>query len=310
MNGLALVFPGQGSQTLGMGRRLYQEFPAAREVFEEASEAAGLDLKKLCFEGPADKLELTEFTQPCLLAASLAAHRVLDKETGLRPMVAAGHSLGEWSALAAAGALKLADAAAAVHERGKWMDRAVPAGLGAMAAVMKLPREQIEQACRSAARGEVAAPANDNAPDQVVISGHAGAVARALEMIKQMGGRTRMLKVSGPFHTLLMKPAADRMDELLAGIHCSGFSFPVIANVDARAYPGPDRIRRGLVAQMTSPVRWRESVEEMAGRGAELFIEVGPGRVLAGLIQRILPGARVFSMSEPEDLNEIKAAIS
>lgn len=310
MNGLALVFPGQGSQAVGMGRSLCQEFPAARAVFEEASEAAGLDLKKLCFEGPADKLELTEFTQPCLLAASLAAHRVLDKETGLRPMVAAGHSLGEWSALAAAGALKLADAAAAVHERGKWMERAVPAGMGAMAAVMKLPREQIEQACRSAAQGEVAAPANDNAPDQVVISGHAGAVARALELIKQMGGRTRMLKVSGPFHTLLMKPAADKMDEFLAGINCSGFLFPVVANVDARAYPGPDQIRGRLVAQMTSPVRWRESVEEMARRGVELFIEVGPGKALAGLIQRILPGARVFSMSEPEDLNEIKAAIS
>ena len=306
---VALVFPGQGSQAVGMGQALHREFPAARRVFAEASEAAGFDLASLCFEGPAEKLDLTEFTQPAVLTVSLAAFAALREEIGLDPAMAAGHSLGEYSALAASGAISLADAVRAVRARAQWMQQAVPAGEGAMAAVMKVPRPEIEQICREAAGDGQVSPANDNAPGQVVISGHARAVDRALELVKEKGGRSRKLKVSGPFHTSLMAPAAEKMDGLLRDLDFGDLAFPVFANVDAKPYPGADGVRERLVRQIVSPVRWQQTVENMAA-GADLFIEAGPGSILAGLIGRCLPGARVLPCSEPGHLAAIREGLA
>lgn len=311
MSGLALVFPGQGSQAVGMGAALHRDFDPARLAFEEASEAVGFDLASLCFEGPGEKLNQTRYTQPCLLAASVAAYRAMAAEIELTPVVAAGHSLGEYSALVAAGALSLSDAAKAVHLRGTWMDQAVPEGLGGMAAVLGAEREAIEQACREASTGdEAVAPANDNAPGQIVISGHAAAIERAIEIIKSRGGKARKLKVSGPFHTELMAPAAEKMAGLLESVSFLEPDFPVIANVDAKPYPGPDRAPERLVSQITTAVRWRESVIEMDRMGADVYIETGPGTVLTGLIKRTLSDARVLPMNQPGDMAGIKAELS
>lgn len=293
-----------------MGKALCQEFALARETFEQASDAVKLDLAKTCFDDPQGRLELTEFTQPCVLVTSVAAWRVLHRETGIAPALAAGHSLGEYSALVAAGALSLAAAAGAVRMRGKWMQEAVPPGLGAMAAVLGLDREVIEDACKQAAQGEVVVPANDNAPGQIVISGHADAVDRALAIIKEKGGKARKLKVSGPFHTELMDPAASKMAELLSQIAFQKTAFPVIANVDAAPYPGPEAAPDRLVRQMTKAVRWRETVEAMDQQGIRLYIEAGPGTVLAGLIKRIAPSALTFPMLEPAHLDKIAEAIT
>ena len=308
MSGFALVFPGQGAQFAGMGKALYREFGRAREIFEEASDATHLDLAALCFEDHADQLALTEFTQPCVLTASLAAWRVLCQETGLKPGIAAGHSLGEYSALAAAGVLTVGDAAQAVRLRGKWMQEAVPAGMGGMAAVMSTPREVIEQACREAAQGQVVAPANDNAPDQIVISGHTEAVDRAIAALKAKGSRAKKLKVSGPFHTELMAPAAGQMARLLSGLSFSPLAFPVIANVDAEPYPGPEAVADRLVRQITQPVKWRETVEAMDRRGIRIYLEAGPGNVLAGLIKRTAPSAVILPLLEPQDIPAIAKA--
>jgi [acyl-carrier-protein] S-malonyltransferase len=309
MSDLALVFPGQGSQFVGMGQALYREFSSARETFEEASEAVSLDLAKLCFEGPKDTLGLTEYTQPCVLTASMAAYNVLKAETGLSPLVAAGHSLGEYTALTAAGAISLADAVQAVRERARLMEQAVPAGEGAMAAVMKVTRDEIEKACRESCEDGIVVPANDNAPEQVVISGHAACVDRAVETLKSRGGRTRKLKVSGPFHTGLMGPAAQQMEEVLERIDFKSLSFPVLANCNARPYPEDNGARKNLCSQIVSPVLWRQTVEEMDRQGARAYLEVGPGKVLAGLVSRCLPDAKVMGFMEPGDLAEIKSRI-
>ena len=306
----ALVFPGQGSQTVGMGQALAREFAAAREAFAEASAAAGFDLAALCFDGPTEKLALTEFTQPCVLTASVAAFRVLQSETGIAPAMAAGHSLGEYSALVAASALPLAAAALAVRRRGQWMQEAVPAGLGAMAAVMGLDPGRLSDLCREAAQGQVVVPANDNAPGQVVISGHAEAVDRVMALCKVQGGKCRKLNVSGPFHTPLMEPAAVKMEALLAGLTFSSPAFPVFANCDAELHGGTAEIGPRLRRQIVNPVRWRETVQRMADSGVELFIEVGPGTVLAGLITRTVPGARVLPMNDPKHVDEIAKALA
>ncbi len=306
MNDLALVFPGQGSQFVGMGQSLYRDFARARETFDEASEAVNLDLCKLCFEGPQDTLSLTEYTQPCVLTASLAAWRVIEAETGVVPRLAAGHSLGEYTALVAAGVMPLGQAARAVQERARLMEKAVPAGTGAMAAVMALSREQIDEVCKESCGAGIVVPANDNAPDQVVISGHAGAVDRATEELKSRGGRVRKLKVSGPFHTELMEPAAREMESLLAKMEFAKPAFPVLANLDARPYPGGNGVVRNLSRQIVSPVLWRQTVERMDRQGARVYLEAGPGKVLAGLISRCVPGAEVLGFVESERLNEIK----
>lgn len=306
----ALVFPGQGSQSVGMGEALAREFDAARETFAEASEAAGFDLAALCFSGPADQLALTANTQPCVLTASIAAWRVMASVTGIAPATAAGHSLGEYSALVAAGALPLAAAVTAVRKRGEWMQEAVPAGQGAMAAVMGLDPGRLSDLCREAAQTQVVVPANDNAPGQIVISGHAEAVDRAMALAKTVGGKCRKLNVSGPFHTPLMEPAAVKMESLLAGIDWRPPSFPVRANIDTEPHRGPGETVARLRAQIVGPVRWRETVQAMAEDGVELFIEVGPGTVLAGLITRTVPEARVLPMSEPKHLDPIAKALA
>jgi [acyl-carrier-protein] S-malonyltransferase len=310
MSEFGLVFPGQGAHFEGMGKALYNEFGLARETYEEASEVTKLDLANICFENHDNLLERTEYAQPCILTTSLAAWRVLQDETGIRPSWCAGHSLGEYTALAAAGALSVADAAMAVRMRGKWMEEEAPDGAGGMAAVLKTSLEAIEAACKEAARDQVVVPANDNSPDQVVISGHAEALDRAIAVIKKNGGRARKLKVSGPFHTELMAPAAERMEELIFGLKISGFSFPVIANVDAKAYPGPEAVPDRLTRQMTRAVRWRETVCEMERQGVRLYVETGPGQVLSGLIKKTAPRSVVLSMLEPGHVGEIERVVS
>jgi [acyl-carrier-protein] S-malonyltransferase len=309
MSSIALVFPGQGAQAKGMGAELYREFAPARETFQEASAAISLDLSRLCFEDPDHRLDLTAFTQPAILTASLAAWRVLAAETGLTPLAAAGHSLGEYTALVAAGALPLADAVRAVHARGRAMQEAVPVGAGAMAAVLGLAPEAVAAVCAEAGQGEVVAAANDNAPGQIVISGHAAAVERALALVKARGGKGRKLKVSGPFHSPLMRPAAEAMAPILRGLPFRALAFPVIANFNAQAYESADRVAEGLLAQITAPVRWRESVEALDRMGTAAYIECGPGTVLAGLIQRVREDARVLPLSAPGHLAAIKEAL-
>ncbi len=307
----AMVFPGQGSQLPGMGLEMCQEFKSARETFEQASEAAGFDVASMCFNGPAEELGLTSNTQPCILAASMAAYNVLREVLDIRPLVAAGHSSGEYAALCAAGSISFADAIKCLHMRGRWMEEAVPDGVGGMAAVMGLGRDEVEKACHMASTpAEKVWPANDNAPGQVVISGHLPALDRAVSMVKEQKGKARRLKVSGPFHTRLMQPAAEKMAALLQDTRFCDPAFPVISNVDAEPYPGPGAAAALLVQQVTNAVKWRQSIEQMDRMGANIYIEAGPGKVLAGLIKRISPGARVLSMMEPENLKEIEEAIS
>jgi len=310
MTAFAFVFPGQGSQAPGMGKEFFENFALARQVFEEAGDALRLDLKKLCFAGSEDELQLTANTQPAVLTCSAAAWKVLHAETGLHPVVAAGHSLGEYTALLAAGALDLGSAVAAVRQRGQFMQDAVPAGEGAMAAIMGLDAETVAVVCEEAAQGEVLRPANFNAPDQIAISGAAAAVARASALAKERGAkRVIPLKVSAPFHCELMLPAAERMADVLQGIAWQKLSCPVISNLEAKPYPGPEAAPELLRKQITSPVRWVESVQAMAEMTAEIFLEIGPGKVLTGLIRRIRPEARTLNLSAPKDLKAVQEAL-
>jgi [acyl-carrier-protein] S-malonyltransferase len=299
---LALVFPGQGSQEVGMGRALAGAFPESRAVFEEADAALGFPLSRLCFEGPEGDLQLTANTQPAILAASIAALRPLEAR-GVRPAFVAGHSLGEYSALVAAGVLTVADALRTVRRRGELMQEAVPVGLGAMAAVLGLDLPAIEEACREAARGEVVSPANLNSPGQVVIAGHAAAVDRAAELCRARGARRAVrLPVSAPFHCALMKPAQEGLAPVLAALALRDPAVPVVSNVDARVVRTADACRDGLVRQVSGAVRWQESVELLAREGVDTFVEVGPGTVLSGLVRKIARGARVLSVESPESL--------
>ena len=300
---IAFVFPGQGSQSAGMGKDLADNFSVAKQAFAEANDAVGFDLAKLCFEGPEDDLKLTANTQPAILAVSVAALRVLQAETGLRPAFAAGHSLGEYSALVCSGALSFADALRTVRQRGSFMQEAVPVGTGAMAAMLGIERGELEAICADAAQGEVVSPANFNSPGQIVIAGHAGAVARAIELAKERGFRKAMpLPVSAPFHCALMKPAAERLSGVLAGIAINDPTVPVISNVEATANREGSRIRALLVEQVCAPVRWEESVQAMAGLGVTRFIEIGPGKVLSGLVKRIVKDVDVASFESSAQL--------
>ncbi|MGC8469803.1 MAG: ACP S-malonyltransferase [Acetobacteraceae bacterium] len=308
---IAFLFPGQGSQTVGMGRDLAAAFPAAREVFEEVDEVLKRRLSRLMFEGPAEELTLTENAQPALMAVSLAALRVLESEGGflLRDRVAlvAGHSLGEYSALAAAGAFPVATAADLLRVRGAAMARAVPAGEGAMAALLGVELDQAREICAAAAEGEVVAPANDNGGGQVVISGHRTAVERAIAQAKAAGvKRAMLLPVSAPFHCALMAPAAAAMAEALARAPIAVPLVPVVANVTAAKAVAPEQIRALLVEQVTGLVRWRESLLAMAAMGVDRFLELGAGKVLAGLVKRVLPDAAALSAGSPA---EIEAAL-
>ena len=303
----ALLFPGQGSQRVGMGRDLAHELEAARRVFDEADEALGAPISRICFEGPEDELTRTENTQPAILTCSIAVLRALEAERGLRFDVAAGHSLGEWSALVAVGALELADAVRLVRLRGRAMQEAVPEGQGAMAAIMGLDPGQVEALCADARQaGEVLSPANFNGANQIVISGHAAAVDRAVAAAKSAGAqRAVRLQVSAPFHCALMQPAADRLAEALAGVKIGPLRAPVVANVDARPNQDAGRVVDLLVAQVTAPVRWEESVQRLAADGVTRGIEVGAGSVLRGLVKRIAKQIPVTSVGEP---HEVKGA--
>jgi [acyl-carrier-protein] S-malonyltransferase len=282
-----------------MGKDLADNFSQARQVFEEASDALGLDLARLCFEGPEEDLRLTANTQPAILTASVAALRVVEQEYGVAPAYAAGHSLGEYSALVCAGALSLADAVRTVRQRGLFMQEAVPVGVGTMAAIMGLDHEVLEEICRQAAEGEVVAPANFNSPGQVVIAGHVGAIDRAIVLARERGAKRALpLPVSAPFHCSLMMPAAERLARTLAELPVTPLGLPVVSNVEAAPNSDPLRLKELLVRQVSAPVRWDESVANMARLGVERFVEIGPGKVLCGLIKRIVKGAAVQNVED------------
>ncbi len=284
---IAFIFPGQGSQYPGMGRELAESFAAARRVFEEADRAAGFSLSKLCFEGPAEDLQLTANTQPAILAVSVAAAEVL-REKGVSPDYVAGHSLGEYSALVAAGSLGLADAVRLVRKRGQYMQEAVPVGEGAMAAILGIEPAAVQEVCREAAQGEVVSPANLNSPGQVVIAGTAAAVGRAVELAKARGARRAMLlNVSAPFHCALMEPAGERLAKDLEQLGVADPRVPLVNNVDAALVRSGEEARDGLRRQVSAPVRWEESMRRMRGEGVEIFVEAGPGKVLGGLLRQI-----------------------
>lgn len=312
---LAFIFPGQGSQTVGMGRGLADAFPAARLVFEEVDEALGEALTKVIWEGPAETLMLTENAQPGLMAVSLAAMRVLETEAGVDlardARFVAGHSLGEYSALAAAGALRIGDTARLLRIRGRAMQKAVPVGTGAMAALLGLDFEQAVTVAGEAAEDQVCQAANDNGGGQVVVSGDKAAVERAVEIAKGKGARrAMMLPVSAPFHCSLMQPAADAMAAALAGVTVKSPVVPVVANVLAKPIRDPADIVSALVAQVTGTVRWRDSISFMADAGVTRFCEVGAGKVLSGLVRRVAEGASGVSIGTPDDVAAFKASRS
>jgi [acyl-carrier-protein] S-malonyltransferase len=308
----AFVFPGQGSQAVGMGKALASNFTPARKIFEEVDEALGSKLSTIIFEGPADTLTLTENAQPALMAVSLAAQRVLEAEAGLDiardVQFVAGHSLGEYSALAAAGAFTVADAARLLRTRGQAMQKAVPVGVGAMAALIGLEFGAAAAVATEAGQGEVCQAANDNGAGQVVVSGNKAAVERAVEIAKTKGAkRAMLLPVSAPFHCALMQPAADVMADALAKTIIRAPAVPVVANVLATPVREPGEIARALVAQVTGTVRWRESIAFMAGAGVLSFYEIGAGKVLSGLIKRLADGAVTAAIGSPEDVAAFKA---
>jgi [acyl-carrier-protein] S-malonyltransferase len=284
---IAFLFPGQGSQAVGMGKELVESHAVARATFDEADEALGYKLSRLCFEGHEDQLRLTEITQPAILTVSVAAWRVL-REKGLKPDYVAGHSLGEYSAHVAAGTLTFADAVRTVRHRGKYMQEAVPVGVGAMAAVLGMSYEKVAGVCRDSAHGQVCEPANFNSPEQIVISGDADAVERATELADERGAkRAKMLHVSAPFHCSLMKPAQDRLAADLAQLSFQNPSFPVICNVDAKEVADGNASRDALVRQVTGSVKWDPSMRVLIAKGVRMFVEVGPGKVLCGLMRQI-----------------------
>ncbi len=303
---IAFVFPGQGAQFAGMGKELADNFTVARDAFAEANDSLGYDITNLCFNGPEEELKLTANTQPAILTTSVAALRVLQQETDLSASFVAGHSLGEYSALVAAGAMSLANAVKTVHLRGTFMQEAVPVGTGAMAAVMGVERDALEALCAQACQGEVVAPANFNSPGQIVIAGHTGAVERAIELAKEAGAkRALLLPVSAPFHSSLMQPAAERLEGVLAEIPLNAMAMPLISNVEASPYQDVQRIKPLLVEQVCAAVRWDESVEAMKGLGVTRYIEIGPGKVLSGLIKRIDRGAELDNICDLASLSKL-----
>lgn len=307
---VAYIFPGQGSQYAGMGRELSENFPAARKVFEEADDALSFSISELCFGGTAEELQLTENTQPAILTVSVATLRAMEAEGFPAPDFVAGHSLGEYSALVAAGALSLTDAVRTVRARGRYMQEAAPVGSGAMAAILGAELGDIMNACGEAQQGEVCSPANINSPGQVVIAGDVAAVERAMALLKERGAkRTIKLNVSAPFHCALMMPAQERLAADLQELEFKDLRVPLVTNVDAAAITGGADALDALVRQVTAPVRWRESVEFLIQEGVEKFVEVGPGKVLSGLVRQINRDARSLNVEDAASLRATREAL-
>jgi len=309
---IAFLFPGQGSQAVGMGKELASNYAVARRTFEEAYEALGYKLSEVCFEGPEEKLKLTEITQPAILTASIAAWRVL-QEKGLRADFVAGHSLGEYSAHVAAGTLSFADAVRTVRNRGKYMQEAVPVGMGAMAAILGMPLEKVSEIAKEAAQGEVCQVGNINSPEQIVISGHAGAVNRAVALAVERGAKKAViLPVSAPFHCALMQPAQDRLAEDLRALSFQNPSSlsPVVCNVDAAVVDSAEASRGALIRQVTGTVKWEPSVRLLIDKGASLFIEVGPGKVLWGLMRQIDRSKTCLNVGDEASLQKTLAQVA
>ena len=300
----AFLFPGQGSQAVGMGKDLFERFPGARKTFDEADQALGKKLSKLCFDGPEDQLRLTENTQPAILTVSVAAWRVLE-EKGIRPGFVAGHSLGEYSAHVAAGTISFADAVRTVRNRGKYMQEAVPVGTGAMAAILGMTLDAVGAVCGDAAQGEVCEPANINSPEQIVISGHAAAVERAVKLAQDRGAkRAILLPVSAPFHCSLMKPAQERLAVDLQKLEFAAPKIPVVCNVYAKLVEDAESSREALVRQVTGSVKWSESVQLLIARGIQTFVEVGPGKVLCGLMRQIDRSKKCVNVEDEPSLQK------
>jgi [acyl-carrier-protein] S-malonyltransferase len=307
---IALLFPGQGSQAVGMGKDLAEKYPLARQTFEEANDALGYKLSTLCFEGPEDQLRLTEITQPAILTASIAALRVLETRIP-KPCFVAGHSLGEYSAHVASGTFSFSDAVRTVRSRGKYMQEAVPVGVGAMAAILGMDLEKVTAVCRDAAQGEVCEPANINSPEQIVISGNTAAVERAAKMADERGAkRAKLLPVSAPFHCSLMKPAQDRLADDLNALKLQPPVYPVACNVDAELVTDDLRARDTLVRQVTGSVKWEQCIRLLITQGVQTFIEIGPGKVLCGLLRQIDRSKTCLNVSDDQTLVKVLESLA
>jgi [acyl-carrier-protein] S-malonyltransferase len=308
--GIGLVFPGQGSQSIGMGKALYDAHPSLKSVYDEASAVLGYDVAELCFTGPAERLNRTEFTQPALLVSSVAALKLFEP-VGIKPVAVAGHSLGEYSALVAAGGVSFRDAVGLVQKRGRYMSEAVAVGTGLVAALLGMTTEAVKEVCRKASSVGVVAAANFNSPGQVVVAGEKAAVERAIELAKTQGCKKAIpLPVSVPVHTPLMQPAADRLAKDLAVVRWSDLSIPLVNNAEAKAISRADEIQASLVRQLPSSVLWEDTVHTMNRMGVTTFVEIGPGTVLTGLIKRILPGATLLNVHDPKSLDATLKAVS
>jgi [acyl-carrier-protein] S-malonyltransferase len=306
----AFLFPGQGSQYVGMGKNLKDNFKEAADVFAEADEALGEKLSTLCFEGPESDLKLTMNTQPAILTVSIAVLRVLQKEADVSPALVAGHSLGEYSALVCSGALTFADAVRIVRKRGTYMQEAVPVGVGGMAAVLGMDADVLEKICTECAEDQLVSPANYNCPGQIVISGHIEAVQRAADKAEAEGAkRAVMLPVSAPFHSALMKPAAEKLAQALEPIPVSDLGVPVLSNADADFYPSKDEVKRLLAKQVDHPVRWIEEMDKLLGEGVDTCLELGPGSVLKGLMRKINREVKTKNMDTTEGIKDFVASL-